>query len=643
MKVTLLMALSASLLLSSCGKKESAVDPVTANLQQLATGTIIEKTSANGDWKIVEKMSRDGDVYYKSESLPLEKADENARKEYKDTQMKQVAVDPRFNAQLFRIEGKDTNNAVFIAPRVYAYSGNEANKMEPSINDDEGTMTLFFPIVFIDGLSDTIEAPNKDNGLIKLPANLLVQDKAGLERFINKKYESFGEQNLASLAGCPKKIIITVAGREYDIASDILKQADYCQYNKPIYTSVKLPKQEALWLLQKGLYSGAARVSTIFETRVPYTISKFSIEMNKSKLYEEIAARLHVNSPYAEVDLQLEIQKIVKRQAMKISIQGNLNTHLDSIVKQAIDQFFEKMPADPAKADMSCGKAPVCLKLSYKKQTYEENFSVDWIQTSDVLSGQNILTWTGLNSLSDDSVNFENLKNDNSKISTGLTLYEGTLLDLKVSKIDFEQLSQNSKVNMAHNNVEIGKRSEWDCSNIKSVRIPIVPMRGPSDGCRKVAVPVMEDQWIETTVLGVAKSIDSVLNPTGKVDEILANLSFEIQWNENGKNVSKICPASLFERDADGRSILIRIENVPGCEVFTKNSFNRPILSLVNNSSLKIGEFKEGTITKNWRGEVVNNLKDYSYPIKSSFSGTILRRGSSIRTDIDSKPGANIL
>lgn len=643
MKASLLMALTSTFLFSACGQKENLSPAVEALAQQeQVTGNIIEKNSVNGDWKVLEKMSRDGDVYFKSESLPAEKADENARREYKDTEMKQVAVDPRFNAQLFRIEGKDTMNAVFIAPRIYAYSGNEANKMEPLIDDESGMMTLFFPIVFIDGLSETIEAPNKDNGLIKLPANLLVQDKDGLVRFINKRFGQHGEQNLASLSGCPKKIIITVAGREYDIAGDILKQADYCQYNKPIYTSVRLPKQEALWLLQKGLYSGAAKISTIFETRVPYTISKFSIEMNKAKLYEEIAARLKVDIPYAEIDLQTEIQKIVKRQAMKISIKGNLNEHLNSIVSQAIDQFFEKMPADPSKPDLSCGKAPVCLKLSYKRQTYEETFAVEWIQTSDVLSGQNILTWTGLNSLSDDSVNFENVKNDNSKITTGLSLYEGSLLDLKVMKLDYEKLVQVEKTERKNNIVQVGTKNEMDC--IHRSRIPMEIRKGEHDFCRNVSTPIFENQWTDVTNYTVERTIESVLNPNGKVDEILGNITFEFQWNENGKNITRQCPASLFERDADGRSVLIRIENVPGCEVFSKNSANRPMLSLINNSSVQHSEYIEGTKAVNWKGSVVSNsVKKLTSPVKSSFSGTILRRGSSIRTDIDLKPGANLL
>ncbi|MGZ3808526.1 MAG: hypothetical protein ACXVCE_10595, partial [Bacteriovorax sp.] len=363
----LILCFLVSITITACGEKGAAPNALSSEDAQNISNDIINKLSQNGDWKVLERTTREGEIYYKEETLPRDQVNEIARREYRNTQMSQVSVDPKFNTQLFRIEGNDTNNAVFIAPKIYSFSGSEVARMRPLQNEEEGTMTLFFPIMLIDGLSATVPSPDSQHESIKIPNNLLVQDVAGLNGYINKKFAAYGEQNLARLSGCPKEIIMTIAGRQFNIASDVLKLSDYCDYNVPIYTSIKLPKKEALWLLQEGLYSGAAQMTAIFETRVPYTVSKFKIEMNKSKLYEEIAARLQVKAAYAEVNLQTEISKIVKNQAMKISIQGNMNEHLESIVNQAISEFFEKMPADPSKADMSCGGSPVCLKLSYTK------------------------------------------------------------------------------------------------------------------------------------------------------------------------------------------------------------------------------------------------------------------------------------
>lgn len=667
MKTKLLIAMTSALVLSSCGSKDSQVPAVAAPAVstpaiETRIGTNIEKDSVNGDWQIKEMMTRDGDVYFKWETLPADKAEEYARKEYRSTQMKQVPVDPSYNAQLFRIEGEDSNKAVYIAPKIYAYSGNEANKMEPLIDDERGTMTLFFPIVFIDGLKDTIESPNQENGMIKLPANWLVQNKDSLLKFLNKQFARYGEQNLASLPGCPKRIIMTVAGEEYDIAKSILQQADYCQYNKPIYTSITLPKSKALWLLQEGLYTGAAKISAIFETRVPYTVSKLRIEMNKQKLYEEIAARIEVNHPYAEVELTTEIQKIVRKQAMKISIQGNLNEQLSSIVNQAIAHFFEKMPADPARANLKCGSALTCFKLSYKKQDFEDNFSVEWLQTSDVLSGQNILTWTGLNSLFDDSVQIVDVQNNGTKRTTGLTLYDGALLELKVNSLVVEQVKQTQKSVRTNNNVQIGTTPVRDCREMGNA-IAINPRLlsamgegggggnagregiggGHRDHCGTTKKPVFENQWYDTVTLGYETSNETVLNPNGKADEVLNNVGFEFQWNENGKTVTRRCPANLFGRYGDGKSILIKIENVPGCEVFSKNSSNRPILALYNDSTKKAEGIKVGYKYVNWLGQITReSYSPLDYTLKSIYSGTIMRRGS-IRTDVNSRPGINLL
>lgn len=635
--------------LTSCGKKDSA--PANHSDAEAISSGIINKLSQNGDWAVKERMTREGDVYYKEESLPRDQVNEIAKREYKSTQMSQVTVNPRFNTQLFRIEGKDTNNAVFVAPKIYSFSGSEVSRMQPLINDEEGTMTLFFPIMLIDGLSATVPSPDSQHESITIPKNLLVQDVEGLNEYINKKYATFGEQNLARLSGCPKEIIMTIAGRQFNIASDILKASDYCDYNVPIYTSIKLPKKEALWLLQEGLYSGAAQITAIFETRVPYTVSKFSIEMNKSKLYEEIAAKVQFKKMWANVDLQTEISKIVKRQAMKISIQGNMNEHLDSIVHQAIDQFFEKMPADPAKADMSCGSEPFCLKLSYTKQTYEENLSVDWVQTSDVLSGQNITTWARLFPLSDANIRFSDLKNNEAKKATELVLMKDDLLELKVSKITLENYVQDQKSSVAHNNVQVGTRREVDCSMLRFAPIKLTPMTPPGHigegggggNCITHNIPVFEDQWIEETVFSATKNDEVIDNPIGKMDTITDDVVFGFSWFENGHEVTKECPANSFQREGDGRTLLLRITNVPGCEIFTKNSTNKPKLYIKNNANSLKSEIKEGKNTKNWRGEVSNSTKNYSYQVSSNYSGEVSIRGYKIGNSDDSTFGSIIV
>lgn len=645
MKITQKNVVAISLLctlatLASCGSKSEAPQVLqpTSVKEEAVSSSIINKVSQDGDWTVQERMTREGEIYYKAETLPRELANEIARREYKNTQMSQVPVNPKFNTQLFRIEGKDTMNAVFIAPKIYSFSGSEINRMQPLINDEEGTMTLFFPIMLIDGLSNTVPSPDSQHDSIKIPNNLLVQDVAGLNAFINAKYGSHGVQNLSRLAGCPKEIIMTIAGRQFNIASDILKASDYCDYNVPIYTSIKLPKKEALWLMQEGLYSGAAQVTAIFETRVPYTVSKFSIEMNKSKLYEEIAARLSYKGAFAEVDVQAEITKIVKRQAMKISIQGNMNEHLTSIVNQAIDQFFEKMPADPAKADMSCGDAPFCLKLSYKKQTYEENLSVDWVQTSDVLSGQNITTWTKLFPLSDANVRFENLKNNELIKSTELVVMKDDLLELKISKIKLENYVQDKKTSIIHNNVQTGTHSEQRCEPSEG--------NGPGgrgrDRCTTTNTPIFQDQWVEETIFSSLANNQIFDNPIGKTETITDDIHFSFTWFENGAPVTKVCPANSFEREGDGRSLLLRITNVPGCEIFTKNSTNKPKLSLVNTASASKTEIREGKITKNWRGESTDSTKRIVYQVNSNYSGEVSIRGYKIGNSPESSFGASM-
>lgn len=624
----------------SCGKKEHTIAPILSTTDS----GIINKQSQNGDWVVKERITRDGDVYYKEESLPYDLIGPSVRKEYNNTQMSQVTVNPSFNTQLFRIEGKDTNNAVFVAPKLYAFSSSEVNRMSPLVDEDEGTITLFFPIMLIDGLSPIIPSPDNRHDSINVPVNMLVHDTDSLINFLNKKYSSFGEQNLARLSGCPKELIMTIAGRQFSIASDLLKISDYCDYNVPIYTSIKLPTKEALWLLQEGLYSGAAQIAAVFETRVPYTVSKFTVEMNKSKLYEEIAAKLSIKKLYAEVDLQMEIVKIVKQQAMKISIQGNMTDHLDSIVRQAIDQFFEKMPSDPTKADLSCG-SPICLKLSYNKQTYEEIFSVDWVQTSNVLSGQNITTWARLFPLSDANVRFDTLESGEAK-TTELILMKDDIVDLKVTKIILKNFTQVVRTNLVHNTVVVGSTSHVECSGIYSLPFELrSPIGQPGGGgvphCITINTPTYEDHWVDETEYSAIDNSETMDNPIGKTDIITDSIYFGFSWYENGVLINKECPANSFVREGDGHSLLLRINNVPNCEVFTKNSTNKPKLYVINKDTNSINTFKEGKVSKYWNGTTTDTTKDVQHQINSNYSGEVSIRGYRIGNTLDSTFGAD--
>lgn len=652
MKPTLLIAMTSALILSSCGSKDSQVQPSAAapvSDSRASAGTVIENSGKNGEWIVEEKTSRDGEVTFRTESLPADRVEEFRKREYRATQLQQVPIDPSFNALLFKVDDAKTKKAVYIAPKLYAYAGKEANKTEPLINDDKGEMTLFFPIILIDGLSDKIESPNRENALITLPENLLVKKKDDLIKFLNKLYAGDGEQNLAALPGCPKEIVLTVAGRRFPIDRDLYLTSDYCHYNKPFTISITLPKSEAMWLLEEGLYSGAAKVSAIFETRVPYVVTKLKIEMNKQKIFEDLSIKLKLNFPYAESEITTEIQKIVKEQAAKISIQGDLNEHLNAIIAQAIDHFFEKMPADPKKEDMSCGNKPVCFKLAYKKQNYDDNFSVEWTHTTNVLSGQNILTETILSSLFDDSVSVLNVKNDGTKKTTGITVYNGAKIDLKLTSLLVDKAIQDVKKERKDNNVVIGETKvpclmagggEGGGGNPGREGIGGGHREGPCTTTQKI----YQNQWTEIFTYDVKPVTESILeNPIGKAEEVLNNIGFEFQWNEGGKTVSQKCPANLFQRHGDGRKFLITIENVPGCTVFTKNSVNRPIMALYNASQSKAEGIKKGFRTVNWQNQVTaDTLRDIDYTLNSVFDAFIMRRGA-IRSDPSSKPGVRLL
>jgi len=61
---------------------------------------------------------------------------------------------------------------------------------------------------------------------------------------------------------------------------------------------------------------------------------------------------------------------------------------------------------------------------------------------------------------------------------------------------------------------------------------------------------------------------------------------------------------SSFPRQADGKSLNLRIENRPGCEIFQNGSDESPMVSILNRVSFPV-QFRSGRDVTNWRGQVL--------------------------------------
>jgi hypothetical protein len=180
--------------------------------------------------------------------------------------------------------------------------------------------------------------------------------------------------------------------------------------------------------------------------------------------------------------------------------------------------------------------------------------------------------------------------------------------------------------------------------------IKILPRMSPGylgheggGNCTEQNVPIYEDQWVEETIFSARKTNVVTDNPVGKFETITDDIYFGFSWFEDGKVITKECPANSFPRNADGRSLLLRITNVPGCEIFTKNSTNQPKLYLINKASSTNTEVKEGSMTKNWKGDTTDSTKVFQYQVNSNYAAEVSIRGGKIGITTKSTFGAGAM
>jgi hypothetical protein len=605
-----------------------AQDPAQAE-SALPTAPVVEKDS-NG-WPVIYRdMALDKSVQLETSEMPAAEQ-ERLRNEYRQTELVQLPVDPRFNASLFRINNVDEyKSAVFIAPRLFTYSSADGARLAPKRNGD-GTMTLSFPVVLTDGTATHVQSPEATKE-IPLPDFFRVNDINGLREAVRKNY---GQGTIVGqLPGCPKKITVVSGGEEFDATPKDLAKADYCELNKPFTVSVRLLENDALYLLQEALYKGIVDVRAVYETRVGFAVSKFKLEFDKAKVFEDLAAALSVKAFWVDADLRMRVTEVMKAQTMKVSIRGDMGPHLQSIVDQAIQIFFTPMRPDQNSDLKECGTEAVCLRLNYNYSKETEKFSVEWTHSTNAMTGQNYVTWTKLKPLQDAAVHISGLKNQGATSinprETGLTVLPKDILEVTPLSLRLERRELDRAITSRQDNL-VCLESRPTYREVCHTE-PAEPPSRPVRICRNIQTGTAcvrnENQWIRTTQYAMdAPHYEELASPVGKLTELFDGLYLQFSYGTKSSKAPVICAMSSFPRQADGKSLSLRIENRPGCEIFQSGSDESPMVSILNRVSFPV-RFRYGRDVDNWRGLVLESHSISTYIPEVSLNLDLGIRGS---------------
>ncbi len=606
----------------------SACAPATRNPELTPVDSIQKDPSG---WSVRSLKSRDGGTALTQREMPAE-LQARYRNEYRKTNLVQLPIDARFNTTLFKINDvSEYEGRVFVAPKLFAYGSADQGRLAPRRNGD-GTVSLSFPVVLTDGTVDKIMGPNS-SAAIDLPGEYRIADYHGLIEKVASVYRAKG--GLSPLPGCPKKLVIAMGDHEYDATPKDLAAADYCPLNQPFTVTVTLPEGEARFLLEKGLYAGVVDARATFETRVSFVVSQFEIQFDKASLFRDLATQFSYQGVFADVDVRAKVTEIVRRRAMSVNIQGESGAHFETLVSQSIETFFEKFSENPEKSLKECGDARACFRLNANYSREQESLSIHWSQSTSALTGQNYLTWTKLKPTQDLAVRFGEatldcrgnqcrpmLSNRGAPIETGLTLAQGDLVEITPDAAHREIRELNTP--------SVSRQDKKVC--LKRRRVPLSSRR-----------PCIEtkNMWVETTTYSHASpQMETHLSPVGQLPQLFDGLSLRMVWRDDdsggtGKTREITCPLNSFERHGNGKSLVIRVDNQPNCQIFNAGSKNPPMLSLVSHIDFQV-DYTEGKLVRDWLGKVRQSPRAAVYRPRVDLAGTISIKGYSFESEMPS-------
>ena len=160
-----------------------------------------------------------------------------------------------------------------------------------------------------------------------------------------------------------------------------------------------------------------------------------------------------------------------------------------------------------------------------------------------------------------------------------------------------------------------------------------IPRRGP---CLPVSASPQcvrtEDRGVDVVEYGSSASrFVRVDQPVGQLEQIFGGLTLRFAWREpaSGKTRQTECPLDLFEQTADGKSLLVRLDNRGSeCRPFTADPTVRPMLSLIDRIDFPRRHL-EGREVRDRQGKVLEWPTEMQYHPEVRFAGKVAIRGYS--------------
>ncbi len=535
-----------------------------------------EKTRSSGHLKILDESAWTtetdsfGDSGLVKSKVLTREGHASAASMMQETTLESLNLPSSLNVNAFTVRSKGnvrTKQAIYFAPKLYFYrKADRANVKVKQVGDN-----VLIPLhaILVDGLSPVI--PSTDGvSTVQLPESYLVDINSVKATLAERNYDpnvSFGP-----LDGCAKSFKIAVAGSTFDVTPETLNAGNQCELNRPFTLNLVVPKSQADYIINEALYHHQLDASVTFEVLVGYVESDVRIQLDKSKVFEKLAASLSAKyPPYAQADVKVTIQKIIQAETFNLFIKGDRTDVVNQLIQMAYDSFvtpYELKPGQDAPAECPIDTA-VCVNVSYEKNSESRNLEVGYQQYSTTMTGQNVISLAKPQQILFPEVVFQSSQDE-----------KGTFIDNRPEYQNERSLLITANPNSIVEIEMLGTKSQIDATE-GSVTVSVTGNNrcGSYDFWKRC-------EWHEynTYVSRIYAGVQ-MTEPKSAAGNLLGNPGSELFLKfvkSNGESVK--CNFNQMNATGLADRFIIKIENTEGCQIFAdqENKNEQVSVSFIN-------------------------------------------------------------
>lgn len=542
---------------------KSKIAHVILSTYLLAGCTVTDKVS--GKPETDPNSSNVSDIMYKNTVIGVatktalsQEEVENSKSLLGTSNLSNVNVDTKFNASVFRMTNSSDPMGFYVAPKILVQGGKRSSSLMKS-----GKNTLLpFSITIVDSIKASAQNFSIAESGKAVPKFLQISDYDELKKNIATVSGVNQDFDISSLPGCISKIMISVAGVQYEATSQDSSKINFCEQNKPFPALVTLPEAVANYLLSDGLQKEAIEVSANYEIATQVPISQVKVSFDKEKLYRALRSKLRLQKPpYLKTDVEKLLQDLFLSTSMNNYLQDEYKSQLKTITDQVLKAFFIAADASISDAQAKC-KSSICLDLVDLLQSEESKLEISW----NVMGQQPIDQSIRLGSKVGPVVDPTTLIGSNKRIGTvgvaefsnknlnpslnPLNVYDSGLIISKGDIVEISPLLYNWERRARAGEEQVGK-SEWqECTG-----------KNMWNGC-SYSTRINTDYSREYTGDDIWEAFPE---PTKKISNVLSGVKIFFAF-ANNETVS--CEVDKMPGFSSGATRSLLIENSPGCVIF---------------------------------------------------------------------------